>query len=312
MPRRHRFIADLAGITVATTIPSRVRSQGMATLRVSVLPIEISAAPFYARDRGIFAKHGLDVEIVPVNNGPEAAAAVVGGSLDVGSSGTTAIAIAHERGIPFIFVAPSGAYNAKSPDGGLIVRRSSPLTTASDLIGKTVGVPAIRSLPEVAVRAWLEQNGVRGGGVRYLELPLAEMSAALAAGRIDAAVTLEPALSHDLANGARMAAPVFDAIAPIWIEGGYFCTTTYLRANTGVIKRFADAIAETDAWANQNHPATARILERALKTTAVAGVTRAFFPERLDPAQLQPLIDASAKYGILKATFPARDLIAQI
>ncbi len=29
----------------------------------------------------------------------------------------------------------------------------------------------------------------------------------------------------------------------------------------------------------------------------------------VDPAQIQPLIDASAAYGMLKASFPAREII---
>jgi hypothetical protein len=35
-----------------------------------------------------------------------------------------------------------------------------------------------------------------------------------------------------------------------------------------------------------------------------------YYPERLRASELQPLIDASAKYGLLKASFPAKDIIA--
>jgi hypothetical protein len=38
---------------------------------------------------------------------------------------------------------------------------------------------------------------------------------------------------------------------------------------------------------------------------------RVYYPARLDAAQLQPLIDAAARYGVLKATFPASDLFVQ-
>jgi hypothetical protein len=37
---------------------------------------------------------------------------------------------------------------------------------------------------------------------------------------------------------------------------------------------------------------------------------RTTFAEKLDPANVQPLIDGAAKYGITKAPFPAIDLIA--
>ena len=37
---------------------------------------------------------------------------------------------------------------------------------------------------------------------------------------------------------------------------------------------------------------------------------RVRYHERLDPARIQPLIDAAAKYGRLKAAFPATELLA--
>jgi hypothetical protein len=46
------------------------------------------------------------------------------------------------------------------------------------------------------------------------------------------------------------------------------------------------------------------------KTPANPNVQRMYYPERLRASELQPLIDASAKYGLLKAAFPAKDIIA--
>jgi NitT/TauT family transport system substrate-binding protein len=136
------------------------------------------------------------------------------------------------------------------------------------------------------------------------------MAQALTANRVDAVITAEPAHTRILALGARLVAPVLDAIAPIWIEGGYFCTIDFARTHAEIVRRFADAIAQTDAWANKNHAATAKILETTLKLTVAPAQTRTYYPERLDPAQIQPLIDASAKYGILKGAFPASEIIA--
>jgi hypothetical protein len=69
-------------------------------------------------------------------------------------------------------------------------------------------------------------------------------------------------------------------------------------------------MAEAAVWANANRPATAAMLSEYSKTTISPAVRRIFYPERLSAAQLQPVIDASAKYGVLKASFPAKDLFA--
>ena len=37
---------------------------------------------------------------------------------------------------------------------------------------------------------------------------------------------------------------------------------------------------------------------------------RVVFPEKIDLTLMQPLIDATAKYKVVKATFPANDLAA--
>ena len=59
-----------------------------------------------------------------------------------------------------------------------------------------------------------------------------------------------------------------------------------------------------------NRATTAKMLEAYAKTTISPNQQRMFYPERLRAADIQPLIDASAKYGVLKAAFPAKDMFA--
>jgi ABC-type nitrate/sulfonate/bicarbonate transport system substrate-binding protein len=76
------------------------------------------------------------------------------------------------------------------------------------------------------------------------------------------------------------------------------------------VKRFQKAMFTTAAWANKNRSQSAQILEKYTKITVVPGMKRTTYGEKLDPAMMQPLIDATAKYGTLKAAFPAIDLVA--
>jgi NitT/TauT family transport system substrate-binding protein len=305
---------SLALALVATLVPApdaKLVAQTLPHVRVAAIPIDVGALSYFANQQGFFKKHGLDVEIIQGGNGAAIAAAVVGGSIDIGDGNTTTLATGHERGVPFVMAAPSGAYSSKAPTGALLVAKNSPIRTPKDLVGKTIGVSGVRNISEVASRAWLEKNGVSGDSVKFVEITFSQMGPALTAGRIDAAMAEEPSFSTIIGGDVgRVLATPYDNIAPQWIEGGYFVTLEYAKANPDVIRKFADAMAEAAVWANANHAATAAMLAEFAKTPVAPNQQRMYYPPRLRAADLQPLIDASAKYGVLKAPFPAKDMFA--
>lgn len=299
----------VAGV-LSLVVGSGANAQAPLHLRVAGIPIDVGALSYYADREGFFKKHGLDAEVITGQNGAAVAAAVVGGALDIGDGNTTSVALAHQGGIPFMFVAPSGAYTSKAPTSALMVSKTSDVKSAKDLAGKVVGVAGLSSLGTVAVSAWLEKNGVPGDSVKFLELSYAQMSAGLESGRIAAALAEEPFVATLLASNARVLARPYDIIAPEFLEGGFFATADFVKAHPDVIKQFADAIAETAVWANTHHAETAAILDQIGKAPLPADVTRIYYPPRVTPALVQPLLDASAKYGLLKSTYPAAQIIA--
>ena len=305
------MVRNLAlGVAFLFLVHGSLGAQTLTKLRVAAFPIDVSALTYFAAQQGFFKKHGLDVEIVTLANGPAVASAVVGGALDIGAGNTSTIAIAHERGVPFVLVAPSGVYSSKAPTSALMVLKNSPIKTASDLAGKTVGVGGLRTISEIAVRAWAEKNGVKGDVVKYVEVPFPQLAAALDAGRVDAVMVEEPTMATLLAGDGRVLGDPYGTIASQWIEGGYFCTLDYAKTHPDIVRKFADAMAEAAVWANANRPATAAMLEQYTKGPMAPNMVRITFPERLRSSDLQPLIDASVKYGVLKASFPARELFA--
>ena len=291
-----------SGSLVAQTLPH---------VRVAAIPIDVGALSYFAAQQGFFKKHGLDVEIVQGGNGAAVAAAVVGGSIDIGDGNTTTLATGHERGVPFVMVAPSGAYSSKAPTGALLVAKNSPIKGPKDLAGKTIGVSGVRNISEVATRAWMDKNGVSSDSLKFVEIPFSQMAGALTAGRVDAVMAEEPSFSTIISSDVgRVLATPYDVIAPLWIEGGYFVTMDYAKANPEVVKKFADAMAEAAVWANANHAATAAMLAEFAKTPVGPTQQRMYYPPRLSVAEFQPLIDASSKYGVLKERFPAKDMFA--
>jgi NitT/TauT family transport system substrate-binding protein len=307
---RRALLLSTSVVAAEYAVRGHAVAQTPAKIRVAAVPIDITAAVLYGVAQGFFKKRNLDIEVVMMTNGPATAAAVIGGSLDIGTAAVVTIANARDRGIPFVLIAPGAAYSSKQPTGGMIVLANSPLRAPKDLVGKTVGVTSLKGVSEMATHAWLVKNGLPVDGVKFIEIPYSDMPGALGTGRVDAVVAEEPTETILLSSGARVVANVNDAIGDEWLGGGWFCTADYANAHPDIVRRFADAIAEAGTWANKNHEASAKILESYTKQPINPNQKRAFYPERVSPALLQPLIDVSAKYGLLKASFPAKDVIA--
>jgi NitT/TauT family transport system substrate-binding protein len=286
-------------------------AQNALKIRVATTPIDLGAEALYAADLGLFKKAGLDVDVTVLTSGTAVAAAVAGGSIDVGQANLVALASAHASGLPFVAVAPAGYYTSKGPTTLLITAANSPVKQAKDLNGKTVAVVALRDITQVGVSSWLAQNGGDLSSVRFIEAPQPAVCTTITAGRADAGVVSEPFLSVALSNGCRVLAACHDSIAKTFLVGVWFSTSAWADEHRDAIRRFRAVIVETARWANAHHDESARILEKYTKLSLPSGMKRVPFAEKIDPAQMQPLIDAAAKYGTLKATFPASELLSR-
>jgi NitT/TauT family transport system substrate-binding protein len=285
-------------------------AQTSQPVRIAGGSLDITAAGFYAQDGGFFNKVGLNAELATIANGAAAAAAIVSGTLEFGCINIVALSSAHENGIPFAWVAPAGAYSSQSPTAAMVVAKTSPIRNAKDLEGKTVAVSLLKQLADIALHSWLEKNGANIDSVKYVELPYSAMDAALLSGRIDAACIEEPVLSQTLAGNGRLLANGYDALATQFCEAAWVCSADYARANPDVIKKFSAALALTADWANKNRPLTAKILEKYGKTTLPPGMHRCFYPLHMRASDFQPVVDATARFGVIKAPFRVTDVFA--
>jgi NitT/TauT family transport system substrate-binding protein len=290
---------------------SSVRAQTLTKIRVATLPIDVASQALYAADQGFFRAAGLDVDLQLMNSGPAIAAAIAGGDVDFGASNMVTLSIAHERGVPFVLVAPGGAYSSKNPTDKLVVANGSPIKTARDLNGKALAVNALKNISAISAMSWIDRNGGDSKTVKFVELPFSEMGAAIASGRIDAACMDEPFLGQAIAvdHLSAIALP-YEAVGKEFLQGAWFTSTEYAKAHPDVVRKFADAMAKAADWANANPSSSGKILEKYTKTALVAGTARTYFPPRFVRLDVQPLVDAAAKYGVLKETIPVGDMFA--
>jgi NitT/TauT family transport system substrate-binding protein len=321
MPDRRTVLAAAAAALVPAFVPAGLRaadapapSPAPLTIRVATTPDDVSMAVVYAQRTGRFRAAGLDVEISTQTSGAAIAAGIVGGAYDIGKSSLTSILSAHLRNVPFVFIAPGGISDRRQPYGHLIVANDSGITSAKDLNGKTLSVAALGSLDPVTISAWVDANGGDASTLKFVDLPQTEAGVAVETHRIAAALIVHPQVDAALADGkVHVLGDPYGALAPSYLISGWFTTTDWLKAHPDAAQKFVRIVEDTAAYANAHHADTAPVLAdfSSIPLAVIQKTTRAVLGTTLTPALIQPVIDASAKYGVIARAFPAADVIEQ-
>ncbi|GHV28001.1 ABC transporter substrate-binding protein [Spirochaetia bacterium] len=167
-------------------------------IRLAVQPDHVQ--PFVAQKLGYFAEEGLDVELSVFSYGPPIIEALTSKSVDIGLVGDQPTYAAIANSIPIKII---GAYTTSDTYNGLIVRSNSNIKTLADLKGKKVAV-AFGSNVQPLLYLYLERAGLSDTDVEIINLSLTDSTAALLAGRIDAAASSEPYMAQAVLSGGAV------------------------------------------------------------------------------------------------------------
>jgi NitT/TauT family transport system substrate-binding protein len=283
----------------------------LETVTIAVIPVEPTAQAAYAHARGFFRKQGIDAKILVLGDPNAIAAAVASGDAQFAAFNIGGLAVARSRGFPVRLVAAGALYRPKSPTAALVSAPRKRITSARDLVGRTIGIDQRNTIAHVAFMTWLKRRGVRADDLTLAEHPFAQMLGPLMRGTIDAAVLPEPFLTIALLRGAKLVAPVFRSVCST------DCLLTGWVARRDVDRtlaaRFRNAIQEAAVWANkkENDAASGAILARytPIQAAVLRKMTRTRFATRLRPALAQPWIDVYAEFALIPGTFAAIDLV---
>jgi NitT/TauT family transport system substrate-binding protein len=308
--KRIVYAVLLAAPLLCLTPGTRATAQTGDEIVVATPPNDSSGEVFYAVDEGFFAKAGLNVKILPMNNAGAVTPAVISGSVAIGALTVPSIAIAREKGVPITIIAPASIYSSAAPTSGIIVLKNSPLHKAADLNGKTIATRDLSNLSYYGANTWIDKNGGDSKSVKWIEISDTADMAAMQQGRVAAASVSEPALDDALHGDGRMLGAVYDAIGDKFLIAGYFTTDTYAKAHPEQMRKFADAIVAAGKWANKNQAASAKIMEKYAGVPIPPGYMRVTYAERLRAADAQPVLDMLAGYGVLKPSPHAADLFS--
>jgi NitT/TauT family transport system substrate-binding protein len=309
---RRAFVAAL-GATLACARPASALPAPAPALIHAAASIDDDATPFiYAMQSGLFRRYGLEAELQRATSGSAVAAGVVGGAFELGKSSVTSLYAAHARGVPLVAIAPAGEYDAGLPQQiALIVRADGALKSGADLNGKTVGVSALNDFFSLAARAWTDAHGGDSSTLKLVEIPMSQSRAAVEAGRIDAAIVVQPYFQVAAADpNVRLLGDPSSALGAHFMQSTWFTSIAYAAQNPDTIAHFMRAIHDASIFVNGHHAETADVLTKFMKVDATPPMTtRIPLGVRFNVAQMQSLVDIQARYKMIPATFDVHDLI---
>jgi NitT/TauT family transport system substrate-binding protein len=313
---RRSFVGGLgvlASLALTPTRPALAQSRGK--MRIGFIPGDSGAQAYFARELGLFEKAGYELELSPISNGAAITAAVLSGALDFGQTNVVALAGAHERGLPVSLVCATNYYNPKEATTGIVsVLQDSPVRNAKDLEGKTVAVSGLREVAGLAVMNWMDTNGADSSKAKFVEIPFPTMAEALRQKRVDAAalnLAFVPTLGQP-GDAFRVVANAYDSVAARWVISSWCAANDWAAKHPDDVKRYVEVMKAASTWANTHKDEAAAVLAKALNqdVARIKATPRPTYETVLTPALVQPGINLSAKYGVIKAGFPAQELLS--
>lgn len=189
-----------------------------------------------ARDRGLFAKEGLQPEITIYRGGAETFEAIAAGSADLGTVAVPLVATSRRRGVLTKIVGASG----DEWSGWILgVRTDSPIRSARELDGKKVGITSAGSGTDTlalwaqsAHKVTFSRVAVGGGGL----VPN------LLNNNLDAAIIYSP-LSYQVTSEGKVRTLIdFATAMPPNLIGGWVATERNLKERRAFILKGLNAL----------------------------------------------------------------------
>jgi NitT/TauT family transport system substrate-binding protein len=235
---------------------------------------------FYARDRGIFAKNGLDVALRGLGGGPVAAAALQSGEIQIVDITGSEVVSADAAGADIIILA------TLTPVYPYIFEVSQAISSKDDLKGKTIAVRASGDATDIATRVLLKKEGldpdkdvtilaVQQEGARMASLMAGQICCTVA--QVQDRVLLEKNNFHMLFDMTTLGIPN--------AQGVIATNRAYAKDHPDVIQHFMDSLIESIARSKNDRAGSLPVLKAQLKLEddAIVAATYDFFIDEVVP-----------------------------
>lgn len=244
-------------------------------------------APFHlAAAKGLFAKHGLDVQIEDGNGSVTTVQIVGNGEFDLGHASLAPMAIARAKGLPVKAVAGFAQQN----DIGLLVPADSGLKKPADLKGKKLAYTA-GSLETPFLDRFLAAGGLTRNDVELINVDAAAKGGTYMAGRADGAFSSAPFFLA-VVKAQRPSSNIrFADFGLQFPSFGLFATEQKIKEKGAALRRFASVVSGSWAYIVAGH-----------EDEAVQAVIAARPQAKLNPTVIRDQIETLKGYFYTPAT----------
>jgi len=322
LPGLSRFAAAVAGIVA---IAASVSAAAEETVRLAFLKTLGVVPVIDAQQMRFFAKEGIKVEMITLNNGPAVVSAVVGGSADIGFSATLPVisAVAEHQPIREFMISSIESWPLEEGLGEeLVASARSGIKTMQDLKGKTVASNATNGGCDLMIRDHLRAAEIPASAVKMVVIPFPQMKAALELGTVDAVCVIAPFYSAIMAspqiNPTLLAKGIIADLPEVksFAIAGYFARADWLAKNKAAAAAFMRAMVAADKDLAANQYKYHQIIVEEFKMSAELANKIAFQPNTgsviAEPQQLETPIAALVRTGLLKEPIRPADVVFPI
>jgi NitT/TauT family transport system substrate-binding protein len=254
-------------------------------------------------EEGIFAKYGIDVDIVDLAGDAKVQQALAANSIEFGLGSGPGMAFT-AKGSPAIGVA---AFAGEPRNISAIVLVNSPIKTVTDLKGKLIAVSTAGSLTDWLTKQMARQEGWGQDGVKTIALGAIDASvAALKAHQVDA-IVLATEIGYQLEERQEGRIVIgMDRYAPHFITHVVFAQKQIVQSNPSLVERFLKGFFASIAFMRANRDKTSAIAVSVLRQSpAVAAKSYDYGMPMLstdgvfDPQAVEVLKQSFADMGTL-------------
>lgn len=270
---RHRFLAMALVLTMSACAGADAGGPSQAseavTLRLGHFPNVTHATAIVGVERGIFANAlGTEVTLEPhtFNAGPDVVEAIFSGALDASYIGPNPAINAFVRSNGEAIRIISGATS-----GGAALVVSDDITGPEQLAGARLGTPQLGNTQDVALRAWLLEQGFEtdlqgAGDVSILPQANGDILTAFSAGDLDGAWVPEPWATRMVEEaGGHVLVDERD----LWPDGQFVTThlivaTSFLEQHPDVVKALLEGHLAATRFVNDDPEAAQQTVRQAI------------------------------------------------
>lgn len=261
--RRIALAATLAVALLVAGCGGDGGDQDTTKIKLGYLNTEAISPPlFVGLEKGIFAKYGIELELVKFDAGPAASQALAAGSVDVVDAGAALVANFAAKGQGKVIAPTFLEYDTNQ----IWVREDSGIESVEDLAGQQIALP-IGTTAHVLLHTALVNHGVDPADVEVVNTPMGGAASSLISGAVPAAGLWIPHqfIVQQNLQGARQITSLKDYYPGVAVLGGMVANNDFYNSNQDALRGLVAAFLEANDTMLEDEEALRVSWEKAFK-----------------------------------------------